>query len=73
MSSLFGWHKVVILVLMEYHISHFQFTDVTLQPASLVPNGFVVSWYDDFNGNQINESNWVVGRYQNSSCYIPTG
>ena len=45
--------------------SHSCFTDITLEPYSLVPEGFVVSWYDDFNGDDINNTNWVVGRYKN--------
>ena len=36
---------------------------VRVGPYSLVPAGFVVTWYDDFNGKEINKTNWVDGRY----------
>ena len=56
------WHRVTI-VNVQLTVPQKDFlTGVTVEPASLVPNGFEVTWYDDFNGNDINRTNWVVGR-----------
>ena len=32
---------------------------------SFVPEGYVLRWEDDFDGPQINTTNWVVARYYN--------
>ena len=31
------------------------------EPASFVPEGYVLHWEDSFDGPNINTSNWIVG------------